>query len=312
MHVNKRIFLEAAGLGLIKFFRKLFLHTPLSRLRITGYIREKIYKIVVKSENITISYMGVELKAPSHDLGIVPGLIGGYYEKAELTVYKALLRKASMIVDVGGNIGLYTVIGARYMNPMGRIVTFEPVPSNVDHLKINISLNSVEKKVTVEPLAIGENDGMIDLFISEKSLGNHSASSDNAGKNSKKISINKTSIDNYYRKNNIENLDILKIDIEGYDYFALKGALKTINKYKPTLFIEFIPDLVRNCGINPEDFGSILFKLYDHCFVVDELKNTLQEVPQIKKESFMKKISNTNLVLVSNIEHISVLKKFIV
>lgn len=303
---------ESVGLGVIKFFRRLFLHTPLNRVRITGIIREWIYKSGTKSEDIVIQYMGVQLKAPSHDLGFVPGLVGGYYEKAELIVYKALLNDANMIVDVGGNIGLYSVIGAKYMPRNGRVVAFEPIPNNVSLLKENLALNDVENKVTVEQIAIGDSVGKVELYISEKSIGNHSASADNAGKNSVKMNINRTSLDKYFEKIEVKSIDILKIDIEGYDYYALKGALKVIKKHKPTLFVEFMPELIKNCMIKPVDYANLLFKLYDHCYVVDELKNTLHEVTQDSKEYFIKKISNNNLVLVNIKSHMSRLEKFIV
>lgn len=302
----------SVGLATIKFFRKLFLNTPLNKSRITGIVREWIYKSVVKSEEIEIPYMGIRLRAPSHDLGLVPGLIGGYYEKAEVTIFKSLSKKAKSIIDIGGNIGLYAIISAKHMPETGKVVTFEPVPENIRFLKMNVALNKVDHKVNIEPFAVGDSSGFITLYLSQKSIGNHSAGIKNVGSSSDKKTVQKVSIDYYITEHGIDGVDILKIDTEGYDFYALLGAYEAVKKYKPTLFLEFIPNLIKNCGSDPDDFSNLLFELYKKCFVVNELSGKIREVKQDNFFDFTRNISNANLILSSQKVHLDLLKKFMV
>ncbi len=312
MTVQKSSYISKIGLGIIKFFRRLFLNTPANNWKVTGVIREWIYRNSVKSEEIEIDYMGVKIAAPSHDLGLVPGLVGGYYEKYQLEVFKKLSQQASSIIDVGSNIGLYTVIGAKNMKKGGTIIAFEPIADNINLLKKNIKLNKLVSKIRIEQSAVGDESKKLKLFVSTKSVGNHSASKENAGGASTEVEVNQTSLDDYVKNKKISKIDLIKIDVEGFDGYVLKGAKKTITKYQPAMVIESIPKLIKNCDFKYEEFSKLLFNFYKKCYSIDEVSGKITPIKKTTIKKFSKDISNTNLVLVSKPSHIKLIEELVI
>lgn len=293
----------AVILNFIKFCRYLFINTPLPKSRIVGKVRSALYKSTVNNSTVLIQYMGISLKAPSSDVGLVPGLLGGYYEKAELSYFKALCANSKCIIDVGANIGLYTCVAARSIDQDGRVYAFEPVEENLKMLKENVELNGVTDKVIVVRNAIGATNTSISINISDQSMGNHSIGIAR-GQGGRIEKVKQITLDTYCKTNMIKKIDIIKIDIEGYDYFALKGAKNILNgKNKPTVFIEFIPHLVKSCGIESEQFVKLVYRRFKHCFVFDEKHGTVEEVDQSKIDLFTSKISDRNLLLVDSEKH---------
>ena len=90
----------------------------------------------------------------------------GIIEDAER---RGALKPGQTVVDVGANIGCFTVLAARLVGPEGRVVAFEPDPNNLTRLQRNIALNRL-KNVTVLPNAIGDRTASVDLFGGGSSL----------------------------------------------------------------------------------------------------------------------------------------------
>ncbi len=290
--------LSSLSLGIIKFFRRIFVHTPINSWTITSKIKGAIFQAGHKGEEIEISYKGIKLIAPTSDRALVPGLVGGYYESYELDVYKKIVANSKVTLDVGGNIGLYAVLGAKFAPKTAKIITFEPIVANVIMLKKNAALNKLTSRIVVNNVAVGDTPKKIVIYQSDVNIGNHSAAQSNAGKGSRPVEVQQITIDNYVKKNNVNNVDLLKIDIEGYDGFALRGALATIKKHKPVVFIEFSPGAMKECGFDRREFTRLLFANYTTCFRVDEINNKLETVTK-KQLDDMPVYSNENLIFTS-------------
>src|SRR5690242_1580024 len=112
---------------IIKAARKLLANTPVQKLPLTTKIYAKVFRFGNAGGETTTNFRGVELTVPTKDITIVPGLVGGFYEKIELDVFESLAAISETIVDVGANVGLYCCIAASRASAGCQIVAFEPV-----------------------------------------------------------------------------------------------------------------------------------------------------------------------------------------
>ncbi len=165
---------------------------------------------------------------------ILPSLLNNNYEKCEIEIFKNILKPGMTIVDIGANVGLYSVIASKVVGKKGRVYSFEPEPLNYKVLKKNISLNNCQN-VLCEQMALGDKSGTAYLFKEARSIGTHSMIKKKHG-SQEKISVKVTKLDEYF--SSTKKIDAIKIDVEGFELSVLVGArmiLKNVNY----LFFEF-------------------------------------------------------------------------
>jgi FkbM family methyltransferase len=231
-----------------------------------------VYKFGCSAKNADVAtvYRGLSLTGPAHDFSIVHQLFAGYYEEVEVALFERLAADSKMIIDIGANIGLYSCIGAARIPASGHLVAFEPIPENVTYLRGNIARNGLLERVSVEASAVGENNGSVTMYVA-RGIGHHSVAAENAVGWSRTVSIPMISLDSYLADHDIGRPDLIKIDVEGYDGFALRGAQETLS-FSPTLLVEYNPHALANCGFEPDEFLDIIFTNYRHVFLAHELR----------------------------------------
>jgi FkbM family methyltransferase len=245
--------------------RRLLWGTPISRLAVT----ERAYRYAVRamygSGERETSYKGHTLTVSCEDATIVPGILGGYYESLELDIFALACRDASVIFDVGANLGLYAVHAAAHARPGAQLHCFEPIPANVALLRRNLARNGAQAQV--HEVAVGATTGTLDLFLARRNVGTHSAAASLSG-GTDVVTVPMTTVDEVAAGG--PRVDIIKIDIEGYDGFALRGAAATLRRDRPTVFVEYTPGALRACGFDPADFAAPLAG-YRHWLAIDEI-----------------------------------------
>ena len=161
---------------------------------------------------------------------------GKFFEQDLLKHIKNYIpEKDAVIFDIGANIGNHSIYWATKCKAK-KVYSFEPVDTTYEILKKNIELNNLGE--IIKPFNIGLSDKNCNGIISFRDLADIgknqiSQTNDNSG-----IKLEK--LDNL----NIEEdrIDFMKIDIEGHEYYAIKGMENTLKKYKPPIFIEIFPD----------------------------------------------------------------------
>lgn len=148
----------------------------------------------------------------------------------ERSLLKNAIRSGMTVIDVGANIGYYALMFSSFILDNGRIICFEPDPTNLRELRANVAANKLEGLVTIVPSAVGDLDGMIRF---EPGLNSHIVAD-----GSREVAI--TKIDSLA----LDKLGFMKIDVEGYEGAVLDGACKTIEQFHPTLFVELHPQLL--------------------------------------------------------------------
>lgn len=249
---------------IVTLFRRGFRNTKIQQWQITG----KIYSIVMRirtnfSENkdYLVDFRGAKFFCESGDITILPTLISGEYEKYEirrLLEFARMGEKNFKLIDVGANIGIYSVLFSKEMNRDSNsqyfsdkqiskkeraesciVFAFEPDPRNLDRLYRNIQLNiEAPELIFVSELGISDRQGR-SKFNSSKYGG---TSGIDTLKFDTYIEIAVITIDKFCEDviGPKENL-ILKIDVEGHESAVLRGALRVIKVNQPVIFVEVSP-----------------------------------------------------------------------
>ena len=179
------------------------------------------------------------------------------FETKYLKTIKSLIKNSSIILDVGGNVGQHALLFARYAK---HVYTFEPYPLLIDRLKLEINLNGLANKITLVPYAVSDRDG-ITLFQYPDERSNLGIASTILGreKNINTIEVRSIRIDEFL--SNIEplSLDVVKIDIEGAELYALRGMSGLLDHGARPIFIMEINNLMMGyAGYSASDIVNFL------------------------------------------------------
>jgi FkbM family methyltransferase len=200
----------------------------------------------------------------------------GVHEPAETDFLAKVLRPGMTFVDIGANIGYYTILGAAAVGKEGRVIAFEPEPHNLEILKKNIALNRFGN-VVIENKAISDRAGPAELFLSEDNYGDHRIYRGRAEKARPSVPIETVSLDEYVRQRGLR-VDVIKMDIQGAEFAALQGMRKTLAENEDIILVtEFWPLGLTAFGVRPEDFLHELprlgFRIYEltDCALVEAI-----------------------------------------
>ena len=162
------------------------------------------------------------------------------------------IRPGMSVVDVGGNIGFYSVLFSRLVGRQGVVYVFEPDPINFKHLEANTRGLT---NVVINGYAVAERVGRICLFRSDELNVDHQTYDIGEYRNSFEVLC--ITLDNYFQNN--EHIDFIKIDIQGYEYHALLGMRETIKRSgSSAIFSEFWPYGLRKAGADPDEYLALL------------------------------------------------------
>ncbi|HYV91956.1 MAG TPA: FkbM family methyltransferase [Chitinophagales bacterium] len=162
------------------------------------------------------------------------------YEKTSLRLWMQLCQNASVIIDVGANTGLYSLV-AKAMNSAASVHAFEPVERVFNKLERNVKLNNYD--VATIKKALSNTNGTSFIF---DSLADHeyaaSLLKNVYGSNVRKELIETVTLMDYMNENNVRHVDLMKIDVEGFEPEVLMGMGDYLRKMKPTLLIEIVEE----------------------------------------------------------------------
>lgn len=179
--------------------------------------------------------------------GDVQGMdVDGPWEPQDLTFVLERLREGGVFYDIGANIGWYS-LNVSLKTP-ATVVAFEPQP---ERLRTNLVLNQVTG-VRVFPIALGNENGDVRMTAEHKSS--------NFVTETGPVNVSVRRLDDVISEHELPDPTVLKIDIEGFEYHALRGAEKALRRAKPIILCE-ITGLTERYGITSERLVSYLESL---------------------------------------------------
>lgn len=201
------------------------------------------------------------------------------HEPATTKIFRSIVLRGDTVLDIGANIGYFTLLARKLVGINGFVFSFEPEQKNYDYLLKNIRLN----KFDIDPInaAVGDKEGEIDLFICPYDSGHHTINQKygimDYRKRSllrlltphkiKRVRVPMVVIDNLIKK----QVDVVKIDVEGAELGVLKGMKNIINNNQNIkIIIEFFPLLLDKMGTKPEELIRFIKDCGFNIFIIPE------------------------------------------
>lgn len=184
-------------------------------------------------------------------------------EDFEPEVYRALKSHASpgtVTLDIGSHMGIYTMLLALWSAPNGQVYAFEPTPQTRAALEDHLMLNHITDRVTVAPLAVSDQCGKATFYATTDAGENTLCQSRSGMSGTVSMPVETITIDAYCQQQNLAPT-LIKIDIEGYEIHALRGARETLRQYQPTVIVEMHPVYWPDIGISREAATATLDEL---------------------------------------------------
>lgn len=170
------------------------------------------------------------------DIGLVT-LLGGGFERIELECARRLARRGTTAVDVGANVGVYTVALGLAVGDEGHVLAFEPGPENVRRLEENVAVNGLGN-VSVHRLALGDGPGEIALRLGVDPA-YHSTAEVFEGRGSGATTVVEVAtLDDIWRRSGSPEVSFVKVDTEGSELRVLRGAEELLAAMRPPLLVE--------------------------------------------------------------------------
>jgi FkbM family methyltransferase len=163
----------------------------------------------------------------------------GSYEPGVLHAIRSICGDESIVIDVGANIGAITLYMAEIAK-RGRVLAFEPLPEIIKDLEANIQLNAY-KNVEIHPYALGAKESKAQIYpdVTERGSSSLIDRKTPGHKYKDPVNVKVKKLDDFTQ--DLQRVDLIKIDVESYEAEVLKGALKTIEQHKPCLILEYDP-----------------------------------------------------------------------
>lgn len=196
---------------------------------------------------------GFDLYVPTADAVVGEEILAqGEYEPHVTQPLSHVLTSGMTVIDVGANVGWYSLLASKRVGPSGRVIAFEPLARNVKLLFANKLINGADN-LEIHPYGAGERDGLLTLMSAGSIATSREAELDDA------LTINGfefayvRAIDSVAPRD--RPVDVIKIDIDGFDYRAMLGARETLRRSTPQIFCEYAPGhLSQFSGIDPADY----------------------------------------------------------
>jgi FkbM family methyltransferase len=215
------------------------------------------------------SLVGIEREVISSDIGCFYAdpvshfgnalLTQGTYEPKMMQTLQTLLCDGATFIDLGANEGYFTVAGAHLVGASGRVVAIEPQPRLQPILERNLKLNNIADRIDLHPVAVSEEDGEAQMFISPDTNTGSSglARSTRYGLREESVPLRKLST--VFENAEIETADLIKIDVEGFEYEAVMGSLELFAPSRiRAVALELHPDAMRKRGHTPNTLLTAL------------------------------------------------------
>jgi FkbM family methyltransferase len=179
------------------------------------------------------------------DKSVGMNVLQNKYEQSELKFIRELVKPGQTVLDIGANIGFFAITMASLVGLTGRVFAFEPIDKNADLLQRSILENKYESRIKIERVAVGHSSQKASIVMptfSPNPVGAY-LYADNAVLLQHDIKeVDMIALDHYPLSHPVH---FIKMDIEGAEPLALKGAVELLKTDRPTILSEIHPEQLR-------------------------------------------------------------------
>lgn len=198
----------------------------------------------------------------------------GIWEPYETELLLGILQPGSVFVDVGANVGYFSVVAASVVGSDGQVIAFEPDPANFLLLQANCELNALGSRVEAVQAGLSTSEYAGRLYLSEDNLGDHQIYAGAGDRSSLPIRLYNGSD---YLQPRLERLDLLKIDTQGSEYQVMAGLMPLLRALPsmPRIIIELTPFSLREAGASGRQLIELMATLEHPFAIIDHIEHRL-------------------------------------
>ena len=199
------------------------------------------------------------------------------FEKFETNLVKQEIHGGDVVLDIGANIGYFSLIFSKLVGNNGLVYAFEPDPDNFKILKKNIEINNIKNVILIQK-AVSNTSKLSSLYLCDYNHAQHRIYP--SPRCNKKIDVEFTTIDEMFA--NIEffnKIKFVKIDVEGSEYDVIDGMKNTLRANQDLkMLCEFSPKQIKERKLKPE---TVLKQILDHNFKIYPITTTGEKIIHI-------------------------------
>lgn len=217
-----------------------------------------------------------------NDMSLCAYVAGSSYEPNEFMFLSGVLKPGMIFIDVGANDGLYTLFASRRVGSSGKVLALEPSSREFARLEKNLLLNNTSNVLALQ-IAAADHEGVATLRIAEfghegqNTLGGFAYSIEQEG--TEEIPL--ITLDGIISKYNLTQIDVIKMDVEGGELNALKGAQSILTKHKPLILLEIVEAALKYQGASRETVLGFLAS-FGYSFLVFGPSGRPERVTSVK------------------------------
>lgn len=266
---------------------KPFIGTGISRFLPVGTIFRYVAGTVIPAEKRLISINDYKMFVHTEKYKGIDGiaqelLFTGTHEPYTTVLFKQLVRRGMTVIDLGAQIGYFTLLAASLVGEKGRVFAFEPEPRNYALLVKNIEVNAFKNVIPLQK-AVSYKTGKVNLFLSKADSSGHSLFKAKVARRmetlAESIMVDVVSLDEFFNDNGCP-IDVIKMDVEGAEMTVLLGMAKILEgNDNPKIFTEFNPAALQKSGVPPEEYWNKLMQFgFKFIYLIMEREQKLELV----------------------------------
>ena len=253
------------------------------------YFFRTIKQKQIKLDGSIISINGYKMKTIPNDPGISTELkIFGSHEPLNTKILSKIIKTGMTCLDIGGNIGYYVLLERQLVGDKGKVVAIEPVKRNYEFLQQNIALQNVSN-ISTYNFACGNKNGTVPFVIDRESNGCWIVPDGVKNPDPSRGTITNVPIrilDEFIEEISLNELDFIRMDVEGFELNILKGLKQSLEKFKPIISFELHKNFL---GV---DGTREIFELLDKLdYKIESFVTRDLDIPMIGKMNNVKQPS---------------------
>jgi FkbM family methyltransferase len=195
----------------------------------------------------------------------------GTYECAETALVKKMLRPGSVFIDAGANVGYYTALAASRVETSGTVLSFEPSPYAYGRLQALVQSNNLSM-VRTFPVGLADSEGEVNLYVPPPAYWPNHSPSMHPDPNIEPIRVKVWTLDRVLEELGIDRVDLIKIDVEGYEPRVLRGAARALANHRiDAILCEFSDACLKASDTSAEELWQMC---NDAGFAIDSRLNS--------------------------------------
>jgi len=249
-----------------------------ARLEIEFFYKSRVAQELSAAHLQVEAAPGLRMFVQPGDAVISPVLIGwGEWEPMETLWFSRLLGDGDTFVDVGANIGYFTLVGSRLVGAEGHVIAFEPDPIAYALLEKNVRLNKLENVELVQK-AVSNEVGTLQLYLAAENKGDHRIYQTDEGRFA--INVEAIPLDDFFAERGRE-IDLMKIDTQGAEGVILDGMPNILAENADLMMaIEFWPAGLSKMGY---EAAKVVEMLRGHDFIFFDLGPGPELLPELRR-----------------------------